>query len=267
MGLGEREGVQQRHVDAFVDDPRVTDARVRDGGLVLGIRLGAAGGAEVIGVDAAREAVRVAVVLSLQLVEPSAAGEQQVRPCDQARLLAQQAIGGAPEARQVVHAVVDHGRRVDVGRPRQRHRGVVPQHGTLDGGVREPRVQELSKGVRLGQRGHGLRQTRCQDGHPIDVALFHPGGQVAIEDQLLHVDDAPVTCRADHQVVRPLEDEVPAEVGEADEIGVHGPRLHPADQGRRGRSVDDAPQGLPFGPPRGAAWLASMWKRMRHHPR
>ena len=213
-------GVDQLHVDALVDDAAVTQPRTRQ----LGLQRVVAGDlGEVGGVDAARKAVHARVPVLLGPVQAGPAGEHQVRLLEQHVLALHQLARRVLEERQLVHAVVDDPARLQLGGQRHGHRRVEP----------DPVVGDLRRLHRFGdealqhrdvvvvEAGGRRRHVRPPHLHPI-------GGREPLQPllglahhRLFDEDHSPALGQTGQQVLRPLVDEVPAEVGK-DEQGLHG---------------------------------------------
>ena len=179
-----------------------------------------AGTAEMVDVHARREGMDLGMAAALRLVEAVAAGEDQVGMRDQLGLQREQLRRGEAEVRQLVHAVVDGAARRQVARESEHHRRVIPAHIGL-AGARDEIVEERAAG-RLGRvGGEAVRQQRRDR-----LAAAVGGGLVTqhgpldrLEQRLLPEQHAIVLRQPRHQVLRPLEDEIPAQVRETDEQG------------------------------------------------
>ena len=88
---------------------------MRNGRLIVTIRLFYPTTREVIQVDAAREGMDVRMAVSLALVERMAAGEYDISPCEQSCFSLSHRSRRPRERRELVHAVVDHSPRFEVG--------------------------------------------------------------------------------------------------------------------------------------------------------
>jgi len=78
-------------------------------------------------VDAARKRVYVCVTRPLRFIQRLSTREHEIGAIEEFRLEPAQLRRRAGKERQLVHAVVDDGRRSEVRRRRQRHRRVEPQ--------------------------------------------------------------------------------------------------------------------------------------------
>ncbi len=208
-GVGGR--CQEVEVEAFVDDAVVADARMGDGVLVGRIGDGAAGGAEVAGVDAAGEGVDVVVLVAFRLVEAVPAGEDQVGACEQLRLQGAQARRGAAEGGQFVHAVVDHQAGGQMRRERQHHRGIVPEQRVADAARGDQGVEVVALGG-AGCLGAGaFGQDHAGDRQPAGAwQEFEARRGAGLVERFLPEDDRHVVRKAGHEVLRSLVDEIPA---------------------------------------------------------
>ena len=221
------QGVQELEVHALVDDAAEAQPRVGDVGLVGGLRGAVPGGGEVRHVDAAGEGMDRGVQAALGLVEAEPAGEDEVGALQEQLLALDQRRRREAERRQFVHAVVDHRRGVQMVRERPRHRRVVPQdrRAQLAPGaelVQEPALGGLGRG-----RVQAVREVRRRHGDPVAGAQLEHG-PAAVDDRLLDVGDGAVLGEAAHQVLRPLDHEVPAQVREAEQVVVPTARGHRA---------------------------------------
>ena len=143
-------GPERRHlaheldVEPLVDHAEEPDPRMRNAGLVGRIALRLPCAREVRDVHAARERVDLRMQVPLRLVEALAAGQHEIRALHQLRLALPQGGRRAGEGRELVHAVVDHGERLEMPCERQCHRCVVPEHVRTDVLLGEEHVDELS---------------------------------------------------------------------------------------------------------------------------
>ena len=124
------------------------------------------------------------------------------------------------ERRQLVHAVVDDRARRQVAEQRQRHRRVEPDDVVVD-----PVVGQIAADQRLQRRQLIVVEAAGVDRRVRRAAPRRPGtassletGRAARVHRLLDDDDVEVAREAREQVLRPLEDEFPAQMGEDDEV-------------------------------------------------
>jgi hypothetical protein len=212
VGARPRHALEERAVEALVELAEEPDARplLRD----LHARR-----AKVAGVDAAREGVNVRVPLSLGLVEAVAAGEDDVGAREELFLATAQRGRRAQEPRQLVHAVVDHERRLEVAADLLRHRRVEPEQRRAHALARQKPAHELALDL-LGARLAVLaRQARREHAHArVDRGHVERRRGVVVERGLLDEEDAPPLGASGHQMLRTLKDEVPAEMRQADDV-------------------------------------------------
>jgi hypothetical protein len=117
---------EQRYVEPLVDHARESDARPRQTLLIGDFGLRRTRRAEVRGVHARREEMHVLVSIKTRLIGAPPTGEDHVRRFHQALLALGERGRGVREAAQLVHAVVDDGRRLECGGDVDPHRGVQP---------------------------------------------------------------------------------------------------------------------------------------------
>ena len=209
-----------QHVDVkpLVDHPVEAETRMLQLGLVGGLRKLAARLGEMIAVDRGREAVDVRMAALLRFVEAGASGEDEVRSADQLALEIEQALGREAELRQLVHAVVDDRARVEVAREAEHHRRVIP-------GEQRPRANADMRVEQALQRRLApliVQPFRKVRGSHADVReiLGLPNLQEwrfasADVHRLFPIDHRHGPGEAAHQMLRPLEDEVPPQVRKA----------------------------------------------------
>jgi hypothetical protein len=129
------------------------------------------------------------------------------------------------EVRQLVHAVVDHGQRLQVRRERQHHRRVVPEDEAAALALAQVLVEELLlHRVVLGLAA-ACGQPRHEHLDAIGVLGDVEARAVRVERRLFEKEHAAITRTAAQQVLWALEYEVPAQVRETEQIVVTG-RAH-----------------------------------------
>ncbi len=215
VGARARDPVEERDVEPLVDHAEEADDDA------VGDERGpsAAPAAEVIGVDAARERVHVRVPCPLRFVQALSAGEDEVGAREELLLLPREHWGSARELGELVHAVVDDEARIEPRGESERHRGVEPNEGRGDLLARQVPIEELALQlvVRPPARRRGEVGREDSDA-PFD--LRDPDAwRVRAQHRLLHVKDACLARVARHEVLGALENEIPREVGEADDVG------------------------------------------------
>jgi len=161
----------------------------------------------------------------LGLEEAPAPGEDQVGPAKELILERAEPLGRVGERRELVHAVVDESERIERARERKRHGRIEPEHESLDEEVVEeaPEQPLLDLVCLLGCAS--LRKLRDGDDDPLaqmsDVQVRSARGS---ENRLLHEEHTALARTAGEELLRTLPDEVPAEMGHADEVEVgHAP--------------------------------------------
>jgi hypothetical protein len=130
VGTRRRDAVEQRNVEALVEHAEEAKPRVRDGALIGGIAIDLPRRREVGDVDAAGHRVNVLVAVLLRVIERLAAGEHHVRLAEQLMFERDQLLRRVLERRELVHAVVDGGQRLEVPGKLQSQRRVVPRDET-----------------------------------------------------------------------------------------------------------------------------------------
>jgi hypothetical protein len=223
FGPPARDGVDQLDIDPLVDHPVVSQPRMRDPGLVGRLRETAPGAHEVGVVDAARKRMDARVRRTLRAIQALAAGEHDVGPLHQPLLTRADLGRGVVEERELVHAVVhgcDRAQPLDHG---ERHRGVHPEDVAVEPPFAKQTVQQVALRGLGGGRMRAVRQHRDGDRDPV-LSLRHAQlSRAVVETMLLHEEDAMPASPPGHQVLRALIREVPAQVGEADDIEVVAP--------------------------------------------
>ncbi len=223
-------------VHPLVDHPVEAEARMRQACLIDRVvhRRLVARLAEMSAVHAGGEGVDVGVPAALGLVQAVAAGEDDVGEANQLFFQGTDALRRELEVGKLVHAVVDHCRGVfgHGTRKLQHHGRVVPGDRPLDLTFRDHRVQQRGQRFAGGLRFHPSRQPRR--GH--DDAGLLVGDRVQRDTLapvggkgLLENEHPSGLGKSRHEVLRTLEYEVPAKVGEADD------RVAAAMAERRGR--------------------------------
>ena len=123
---GSRHGIDQRKIDALVDDAVKAQLRAGNRGLVKRFGDTAARRREMIAVDRRGEGVDRVVAVTLRFVQAVAPREHDVRPLDQRGLALDQQRVGECERGEFVHAVVYDGFRAEMIGEAQHHRRVEP---------------------------------------------------------------------------------------------------------------------------------------------
>jgi hypothetical protein len=163
------------------------------------------------------------VPVALRLEQAAPAGEDQVGALQQPALHVQHGRGRATECGQLVHAVING----DVGRQMagegQGHGRVEPGHQPAAGAFLQQVVQQRTL------RRYGVDAAREHGNGAGDAAGL--GGQVEARrvdialDRFLEEDHLIVARGTRHQVLRALEDEIPAQMRQTQQ---HGPGITPA---------------------------------------
>ena len=215
VGAHVGELADQREVEPLVDHAEEADPRVRDQGLVRRIGELLARGGEVRHVDARRERVDVVVAGALVLVQAVAAGEHDVRALEERPLAPDERRWRAVEQRQLVHAVVDDGARLHVVREGDRHRRVVPEHGIRRRQLADQPIDHLALERLGGRRRRPGGQVWLRDQHA-GLGLVEDELGLAVPEHGFLIEDHPAVTRAStHEVLRPLVDEPPTQVRQA----------------------------------------------------
>ncbi len=213
---------QEPQVHPLVDHAVEAQARAGQGGLILGLlrRVPGAGLGEVRAVDARGEGMDVGVLALLGLVEAVAAGEHHVGLGHQGLLQLAQLGRGELEVAELVHAVIDDRRGLDVAREAEHHRGVVPADRAADLlGGHQP-VEQGAERPGAGLAVQRLGQARRGHDHPALGAHLEvqPGRVVERRGhRFLPEDHPPAGGEPRHQMLRALEHEVPPQVRKADQ--------------------------------------------------
>ena len=159
-----------------------------------------------------------AMAVALGLVEAHAAGEDEVGAGEQRGLEIEQLARGPAEQRQLVHVVVDAQIAVQMARERHGHRGVVPEDARLRRLASEKILDEVALLENDVVRIEALRELRDRDRDSL-----RPDAQIEVRDdarlepRLFDEQDAVVPRGAVQEVLRPLPDEIPAQMREADQ--------------------------------------------------
>ena len=181
----------------------------------------------------------VVVAGALRLPDRPAAGEDDIGR-GQERGLARDQLGrGKAERRQLVHAVIDDRRGLDMGGDGPEHRGVEPQHRAADAGQPEHLVEQPRQRLFLLGRRPAVGDAGADrlDGGALEGVELEIGQVVAGGDRLFPEEHPAMGGEAADQVLRALVDEIPAQVGKADDR-----RLAPIPAGVRGQR--HGPRGL-----------------------
>ena len=218
VGPHRRDLVEQLGIEPLVDHAIEAEARPRQVFLVGGIELARARLAEMGAVDRRGEAVDVVVAVLLRLVEARSAGEDDVGAVDQLLLELEQFHGRELELRKLVHRVEHGDVGIEMAREGQHHRRIVP------GDQRAADRRDMSVQQALQRRfarvlRHAFRQVRNDDpdvGRVLRLANLEVGRFLRADvDRLFPVDDVHLAGEAAHQMLRPLEHEVPPQVRKA----------------------------------------------------
>ena len=230
---------QQVEVHPLVDDAVEAEPRAR------GCAAWSAGSSrwprarlgEVRRVDADGKGWTLRVPVALGFVQAVAAGEDDVGAgAESSRSRADQLGRRAPEGGQLVHAVVDDARPRGGARS-QRHRRVVPEHRRRGSPRSASRPSSRSRCApravcRLRPVGqHGARRPSRRSG----AAGASSCGAVARAGRSAPPRRTPrVRAKRGHQVLRPLEHEIPAQVGQAEQQRPAVARVRSGTGARRG---------------------------------
>ena len=214
---GLRQSAEQVQIQALVD--HAVEAKPGVGHVDLVGGFAATAGGEMLDVDARREGVDVGVEVSLRLVEGMAAGEDGVGPRHQRRLEPRQFGRGEAEAGEFVHAIIDDRRAGHVGREAPHHRRVEPQR-RMTGAFHRQKAIEKSAQRRLALLVRQVpRQVRSRHHHAaLHVGpLGEAGFALVLPDRFLEDHHGAAAREPRHQMLRTLEDEIPAEMAETDD--------------------------------------------------
>ena len=203
-------------VHPLIHHAEEADAGVRDGGLVGGVRLPAPGGGEMRRVDRGGEAGDARVPAALGLVQAAATGEDQVGARQQVALQLDQPRRGAAEGGELIHAVIDGQVGMQMAGEFQRHRRVEPGNHRPPGLAGQQAIEQFPLGGDNGIRRQALRQQRHGDGNALGCLMgVQPGGDAGAEQRFLQEDHRMRPGGPRQQVLRPLEHEIPAQMGQA----------------------------------------------------
>ena len=151
---------------------------------------------------------------ALGLVEAGPAGEDEVRSRKQFGFEREEFGRREAEGGQLVHAVVDGAGCRDVARKGQHHGRVVPSHRDRRFACQEPVEQRGKRGVRLFAVEPG-GQLRDGDAHAPFLADRN-GGRPGPDLRLFPEHHGHPFGEAGHEMLGPLEHEVPAQVRKAE---------------------------------------------------
>ena len=221
--LGDR--VEERQVHALVNHAGIADPRPGDAGLISGfLRMGACL-PEVRDVDAAGTAMDTRMPAPLRVVQASPAGEDDIGAPEQLPLPREDVRRRELEGRELVHAVEDNRHGLEISSKRKCHGREIPQHVLADASRREELPdQGVEHTIRFGL-GEPGRHVRLDDE---DAARIPSGRQArppAVPNRFLDEEDAAITRKARHQVLRALKNEAPPQVGEANQVRVRADRV------------------------------------------
>ncbi len=220
VGAPQGHRMDEGEVHAFVDHPIEAEARMRDAGLVGRLLAPFGPGAPEVGdIDAGGEGMDVVVGGAPGLVEAMAAGEHDVGPLHQFGFQRFEAGRRMVEGGQLVHAVVDDGRGVDVAREAEHHRRVEPQDRPPAALKRQQAVQHVAQPRLPGRLVPPVGQARAERRDALlgKGVMLEVGPRMIAGDRLLEDEDPPILGEARHQVLRPLKHEVPPQVGKTDQ--------------------------------------------------
>ena len=217
---------QEVDVEPLVEHPEEPGARMRDRRLVVRIADLRSGAAEMLDVHRARKQMHMLVPVHPGFEQAEAAGEHHVGLGEHALLLLTQIGGRETERGQLVHAV-EHGQLArDAGGDRAQQRRVEPEHRPADAAIREEFPQQPRLDLPSGHPARALRQQRAQHRDALGARdRVEPGLRRRTHARLLPKRDRlfpeehrqPGGDEARHQMLRPLEDKIPAQMGEANQ--------------------------------------------------
>ena len=220
LGVLVGDGGHQFQVQPLVDDAEKAEPGSRQRVLQRGRCLGMLavqieiGGREMRDVHRAGEAMNVGVQPAARFIQRRPAGEHLRRFFQQCRFTLAQLPRCVLEGRQLVHAVVHQAGWCEALGQRQCHRCVQP--GNIDKqaaraqcrvqqGLQQPELVVVETGCSHGRAGHQHGQARR------NLAHFQVRRPLAV-DGLFHIDHAPPPGQPRQQLLRPLEDKIPAQV-------------------------------------------------------
>ena len=210
---------QECKVDPLVDHAIEAEAGVGNGGLVGRILAAGSGADEMITIDARRTGVHIVVPAALGLEQAVPAGEHDVGPVHQLRFEPLEVSRCEPEGREFVHAIIDDGGSVDVTGEAVHHRRIEPQHRPAAALHGEQHVEHLAQRLLAGSFVPPMRHARTQRDHVLlrERMVFEIGAVMVAQDRFLEHEHPATRREAGHQVLRPLEHEVPPQMGETDQ--------------------------------------------------
>ena len=148
LGIGQRRDAFE--IDALVEDAEKAKARTRQVCLIAGPWSRQPRRAEMSPVDARRKTVDIVVQRCLRLVERTAAGEDEIGLGEQAALCLLHLVRCASEFGELVHAVVDDERGLQLIDEAHHHRRIKPEDAVCRLGRRDAGGEQFSD--RLGAR-------------------------------------------------------------------------------------------------------------------
>ena len=153
------------------------------------------------------------------LEQAAPARENEIGPLQQVGFQGLQRRRRVSEAGQLIHAIVDHRRGFDVAREGEHQRGVEPQDGALSAQRLQQHVEHLPQGGPTLFGIPPMRHAGPQRHHVLlrEGMVLEEGAVMIAGDHLLEDVDPAVRREAAHQVLRPLEHEVPPQMREADD--------------------------------------------------
>jgi hypothetical protein len=195
---------------------------MRNRALVKGFDELAASGPEMLGVDAAREGMHIAVPLALDLEETAPAGEHHVGAPQQSPFHALQLARGAEKTGQVVHAIVDGDRPREMVGESEAHRRVIPEEQAFDSQLTDQTIEQHPLRVDQGRVVKARGQAGSGDGDVAggsQIEAWHLG--IEVNDRFFEKEDRQRVGEAAHEVLRALENKGPTQMGQAED-GVTG---------------------------------------------
>jgi hypothetical protein len=179
----------------------------------------------VVEVDATPVKMNVAVVALLAREQLIAAREDDVGCTKQRRLARRQVRRCEPEVRELVHAVVDDGDGVELPEHCGRdHRRIEPMNSMVEAAGEQRMLTERALQVRQYRRAlridvQLLRVIQHRhDAHDVRIRFAHCDARLAsVRQRLFDEGDAMMSGEPDEDLLRPLPDEVPAQVAMSDD--------------------------------------------------
>ena len=155
---------------------------------------------------------------ALGLPQAEAAGENHVGLFHQRALEHLQFRRGEAELRELVHAVVDNPFGGEPAGEGQHHRGVVPADQPRLGELRAGAQQAFETGLDPPRR-QALRKARRENGDAESAVYAFEGRLLAIgfEDRLFPEENPMIAGESRHQVLGPLENEIPTKMRKTDQ--------------------------------------------------